>query len=525
MSAHKNFIKAIAEAPDPAEVITNSYNLSQDPVKWTEQTRILRGEKFSFKDRPYLLQIYRDDAHRIRISKGRQTEMTEWLANKLLHNAWKHPGTVHLYMADRESHTSKFSNVRIRDWALKTSDVIQNAVASVNDHTATVLRFLNGSIAFFHSGWSGFEEARSIPADFAYLDEKQSMDSSELAVLEETLGHSKYNFMYEVGTGTLEDSEWHQQWMEGTQYHWDTQSKSWIAKNPGAEVHSYVIPQTIVPWITADDIEKKRLKYTAFRFVTEVLGGWAKGVAKPITVKMMRALFDKNIHLLVPSQVDRNLGPVLLGIDWGGGEQAFTVPWLVQAIDIEIPIFRLIYVKKIEDTDVEKQADKIIQVIEAFEPDLGVMDAGGGPRQAQKIENRYATKIPKCVFMTRPEEPWKYDELWSRNIIKIDRTYSIDSIIDLINRPHIDSVSKISVPRIQIPFAEPGKVEWIVDHFTAIEAKKTKLRSGQEHIIYDHDIENPIDALMACNYANIAFHLWKRRRQRGAIATGTLGGG
>jgi len=56
-----------------------------DPVAWTKQNRILKGERFSFEDRDYLLPLYRDSSHRIIIVKARQMEMTEWIVNWLLH--------------------------------------------------------------------------------------------------------------------------------------------------------------------------------------------------------------------------------------------------------------------------------------------------------------------------------------------------------------------------------------------------------------------------------------------------------
>ena len=69
--------------------------LSQiDPISWIENRRVLKGKPFSFKDREYLLQPYRDESKQIIFMKGRQVEMSEFSMNWLLHKLDMHPYTV-----------------------------------------------------------------------------------------------------------------------------------------------------------------------------------------------------------------------------------------------------------------------------------------------------------------------------------------------------------------------------------------------------------------------------------------------
>jgi len=324
-----------------------SIELSQDPVLWSTQTRYLKGKPFSFIDRDYLLQIYRDLVKEMYIAKGRQTELTEYLVNWLLHMLWKFPGTIGLYVAARGSQTSKFSNLRVKEWALQASTILQK-IAPVRNHTATVLALANSSKLYFHSAWEGYEEARSIPADFIAMDEIQSQDVSKIDVLKAAMDHSKYKMLRGVGTGSDMETAWQKLWDSGTRFKWDTKSKSWIAENPTAEVHSYYIPQTIVPWITAKEIEKKSEKMTKRLFITEVLGTWFRGAKKPITEAMMRDCFNNNLSMLAPEEIDYNLGPIYFGNDWGGGERAYTVPYFWQCIDLKTPKFNLVYTEKID---------------------------------------------------------------------------------------------------------------------------------------------------------------------------------
>ncbi|HJU13639.1 MAG TPA: hypothetical protein VJ792_04210 [Candidatus Nitrosotalea sp.] len=480
--------------------------LSEDPVKWSEQVRILRGEPLSFSNRDYLLPLYRDTSKEIYIVKGRQTEGTEFTLNWLLFNLWHNPGTVGLYLSDRDSHTSKFSTLRLRDWAIRTSPVLSKLVP-IGERNVSVQPFANGSVLFMHSAWNQFDQARSVPADFTVVDEIQSVDLKEIDVLRETLSHSKHGRLIGIGTGSDEGSDWHRIWSSGNQMYWDSQSNSWIPKRPESEIHSYHLPQTIVPWITAEEIEKKREKMTERRFVTEVIGWWHKGVQKPITEKDVRNLFDQNISFVHPENVDHGKGPVYLGVDWGL-TNAFTVAWVWQLIDAKGPIFKVLYVGKLEEPSVEKQFLAIKYIVEKYNVTKAMLDAGAGTYQTQKLEETFADRTVKCYYMTRPQNPLNMERLDSENLITVDRTFAIDTIIDLIKRPYMKN--GFAIPRIQIPAREPSKVEWLVDHFTIIEASNVNLQSGQNYPRYVHDEEEPDDALHACVYAYLAWLIQKK---------------
>ena len=465
---------------------TIDQNLPTNIVPWTEKIRTLNRKPFSFENRDYLLQIYRDEAKEIYITKGRQTEMTEFALNWLLYKLANNSGTVGLYMSDRDSHTSKFSKLRLKDRAIGQSKILQSIIP-INKHSSTTQPFANGSVLYMHSAWGEFDQARSIPADFVVVDEIQSVDVKEIDVLQETLSHSDFGYLIGIGTGSEEGSDWHKLWQTGNQYSWDVNSKLWIPKRPENSTHSYHLPQTIVPWFTPEDIEKKRLKMTKRRFTTEVMGGWHKGAKKPILESDIRALFNRNFSLIPGNQVDKSKGKVFMGVDWGGGTNAFTVPWIWQCLYDKIPIFKVLYTSKIEETSIEKQVQMISRLIEDYDVDHIVIDAGGGPYQVQKIEERYADKAVKCSYMNRPSNPLNDSKLISDNHYVIDRTFVIDTIIDLIKRPYIKE--DFTIPKILIPAKNMQRIEWIIDRFTCIESETISLRSGQDYTRYFHDNE------------------------------------
>ena len=140
---------------------------------------------------------------------------------------------------------------------------------------------------------------------------------------------------------------------------------------------------------------------------------------------------------------------------------------------METPVFRLLSLLKIEGiTDMHKISRMVINQIKAYEPDFGVMDAGGNPTGVQDVEHEFGNLITKCSFMTRPAEPWEYNAIYE-NLIKVDRSYIFQNQIDLISRWTPDR----KTPREIIPAADESAVEWLVDDMTCLETKTIKLRS------------------------------------------------
>jgi len=513
----KEYIDLINDSPDPKDTV-EAMQFSNDPVTFVEDTRIIKGRGFSFDDREYLLPIYRDGSHRIYIVKGRQTEFSEFLINMIIFNAWKYPGTVHLYLADRQSHTYKFSNHRMKIEAIKNSNKIQQIV-ELKNHNTTKMILKNGSIVYFQSAWNGFVEAESIPADFIYLDEIHNVDLSELPTLLESMSHSIHKTFYGVGIGGAEGSDWHKLHTSGKQFIWNQKAKAWIPKNPAAKYSSYHIPQTIVPTVSAEEIEEKRATYPDAKFQTHVMGNFIKGDSVPLSIIDMKKVLIDSLDFTMPNQVNKSLGPVTIGIDWGGGTKAFTVPFIAQFTDIQIPIWKILYTTRITDADTEVQIKKISNLIDAYEPDIGVQDLGGATRQMQEIDNKYGHIISKWSASAPFQNPYVYDKLISDNLIKVNHSYALQDVFDMIKRPHIFNGKPIY--RMQIPNNNPSETSWIIDDFTSMYGELSKSASGQEFMKYSKAPDgSPNDSLMAASMNLMAFNLWKRNRISGDLAIG-----
>lgn len=484
-----------------------SITIPADKWEFSEKFRWIKGEPFSLEGREYLHDIYRDDSREVNIVKARQMEVTEFALNWLLYNLLLHPFLVGLYMSDRQDHVKIFSR-RVGS-AIEESPLLKSLTVSGRGNLAWK-PFRNGSQLHMLSAWGDFEAARSIPVDFAVVDEMQSVNVEALPVLKEALSKSRYGKLVKIGTGSDEGDEWWNEWHRGTQMFWNKELEK-IGKpakwdrTPNAPavdgVLSFRLNQDMAPWLDPERIALKKRSYSPRRFANEVEGWWFKGMRKPILEKEMRTLFDRNIAFTPSEEVDHTM-PVYMGIDWGGGTQAFTVPWIWQLTGEKAPRFQLLYTTKITERSTEKQADMMINLIDKYDPKRVVIDEGGGTRQVEKLSKQFGDRVIKCHFRQKPGDP--FEKISGENRVNVDRTWMIECIIDLIQRPEEFKDFPHPIPRIQIPARNLEDVEWIMDHFTCIEAESVDTGTGT-YTKYDHPEETNDDALMACGYALMAW--------------------
>jgi len=309
----------------------------------------------------------------------------------------------------------------------------------------------------------------------------------------------------------------------------DIQDGKWIPENPkNFARHGYYLPQTYnprIPLTISDAIEKYHVSpewsieyklndpnYTQVEFRRNVLAEFVEGELKPITTKDMLNLFDKTQSLTNADDVDHKAGDVIIGIDWGGGGK--TIIWIWQCINETASIFKLLWVEKVETNDTKKQEEICINLIDAYEADFICIDAGGAPDRVQAIQSRYGTRSVRVSYQVRPEKPIPTDEEFSKQESElryvIDRTFSIDRIIDLIKHPY--KAKDFTSNRIILPGEDYESIKWVVKQFVALEGEKANLKStGQQYIKYIHKDSEPDDALQACNYAFIGWDIWKGR--------------
>jgi len=260
--------------------------------------------------------------------------------------------------------------------------------------------------------------------------------------------------------------------------------------------------------------EKYDPNYTSSEFRRNILAEFVEGELKPITTKDMMKLFDETLSLTKAEDVDHTAGDVIVGIDLGASGK--TVVWIWQCINEKGPIFKLLWVEKVQTSNTREQERIVIDLIDAYEADFISTDAGGRDNIMQIVQDTYTENSVRVKYNPRQDRPTPSDEEFKKQESElryvIDKTFSINRIIELIKHPYVDgdfTSNRIILPGDSESFE---KIKWIIKQFVALEGIKEELKStGQTRIRYTHQDSEPDDALMACNYAYIGWDIYKDR--------------
>lgn len=511
-----------------------------DPVSWTESRRILKGQPFSFKDREYLLQPYRDDYPNIIFMKGRQVEMSEFSMNWLLRKLDKHPYTAGLHAFPRAAQAQKFSKQRL-DAAIKDSDYIskwydernseqmmRKFVKEPNERGLSPYNFYILGATWESRKDTVGDASRGVSLDFIVYDERQDHPNDVETVLGEGASHSEYKQTLTLGTPKLPGIQFDQQWEASNKMYWfvtcpncgreapitmenileteegsgdyyygcptcraeiDRRKGRWLETNPQKrpEYHGYHINQLMVPWITANEIMRKKnsVSYPRRRFYNEVLGESYGGDDIPITLAMLEACAQNDYRL---GDIQGN-EPLFVGIDWGAQS------WCV----IENKQHRLVDCFTTSATDPRKHIPEIVKFIMRYKTHIAKVVCDAGPDitrfynlREECIKNGITKNVYACYYATPPaktETQWNEKE----HNVTVGRSEMIEQVIDEIH---------------ECKFVLPGhdmnieRVDTLVEHFTNIAAERAETKSGNQFMLYVNT--GPDHFLHAKVYADVA---------------------
>ena len=514
---------------------------SVDPVSWTESRRMLKGEPFSFEDREYLLQPYRDDYPNIIFMKGRQVEMSEFSMNWLLRKLDSYPYTTGLHAFPRANQAQKFSKQRV-DSAIKDSQYINKWYDERNSEQM-MRKFTkepqpNGLIPYnfyiLGATWESRKDtvgdaSRGVSLDFIVYDERQDHPNDVETVLGEGASHSKYKQTLTLGTPKLPGIQFDQQWEASDKRYWfvtckncnrvspvtmenileteqgggeyyygcpecrvelDRRNGKWEPTNPHPhnkpEYHGYHISQLMVPWITANEIMRKKnsVSYPRRRFYNEVLGESYGGDDIPITIAMMESCCENDYKLGETANE-----ALYVGIDWGAKSWVYVQNKHHRLIDCFIA----------DATDPRKHVPDIVRFLSKYGKQIKKVVCDAGPditrfytlRDACKKEG-LTREVYACYYATPPA---KTDTQWNEKEgnVTVGRSEMIDQIIDEIHD------GKMVLPGRD---KDIDKVDTLIEHFTNIAAEKSETKSGNQFIMYVNT--GPDHFLHAKVYANVA---------------------
>jgi len=535
-----------------------------DRVQWEYHCRkLIKGEPNRLKYLPMLIDVVQDKHPFKFLLWGRQWGKTTMIASDLAYAASINYDYDQTYFNFKLDALRTFSNNKFRQDVFGTEPLSRYLKSIGNNIGATnkVETYTRSIIDMLLPG-AKWENAQGKSNKRMIIDEGQDHDWEYFQNARETQSDTMGDTVI-AGIGGYVDTDYYNLWKSTNQMNYiykrgenylgyenmswradlefdgdglvyddymiDVQDGKWIPENAKNYArHGYYLPQTFnprIPLTINDAVEKyhvspewsieykiKDPNYTNIEFRRNVLAEFVEGEFKPITTKDMLKLFDKTLSLTKAADVDHSAGDVIIGIDWGGGGK--TILWIWQCIDETAPIFKLLWAEKVETNNTKEQEEICINLIDAYQADFICIDAGGAPDRVQAIQSRYGTRSCRVSYQVRPEKPTPTREEMIKQKSEmryvIDRTFSINRVIDLIKQPHVDG--EFVSNRMILPGADYESIKWIVNQFVALEGEKANLKStGQTYIKYIHQDSKPDDALQACNYAFIGWDLWKGR--------------
>lgn len=444
-------------------------------------------ESFSFDDRKYLKQIYDTSNKRTLLKCGRQVEKSTMLGNKLLSYCCIQTALNALYVSPTNQQTKVFSQDRLKE-PIETSEYLKAWTTTKLSDNVFLKKFINRSQITLRYAYLNADRCRGIPADVICLDELQDLLTDNIPVIEECASHSPLKiFMYSGTPKSLDNTiefywttystqnEWavpcHRHAIKTpggiTRAHWNILSEEhigeeslicdrcqkpisaqddmaqWVSLNPDIiklipkPYEGYRIPQLMVPWVSHEDIVQKQKTYSRPKFFNEVLGLSYDAGTRPLTRQDVMDNCDPNVKLdpEYQNKVRHVVGqsfPVYAGVDWGTGENTYTV--LSLGTYLNDGRFTIFYVKRFEGRESEPQIqiEEMSRLITQFNVTLVGADYGGGFWPNDELTRRFGFhRIVKYQYST-PAAKVKWEDGLKRFLVH--RTEVMSDIFNAIKR-------------------------------------------------------------------------------------------
>ena len=463
------------------------------PSKFTEAAFFMPSEdgrgfsNFSFEGRRHMKRIYDTPAKRILLFCGRQVEKSTMLGNIIISYCSLVQSYKALYVSPSMTQTKTFSADRIKE-PIETSPVLRKFTTSMLSSNVLEKQFTNRSKITLRYAFLNADRCRGIPAYALLMDEFQDIIADNIPVIEQCLSHAPERWKRYIYSGTpksLDNNLEHYRDRMSTQGEWvvpcdhhtprywnilgekNIQHKGlscdkcgnlinpmhpeaqWANMVQDAPFESYRIPQLMVPWMPWKDILHSYKIYPRDRFYNEVLGLSYDSGMRPLSTNNMKEVSNKDLHM-VDYLNYRQLSytqPVFAGIDWGTGENSFTVITLATYVNGK---FRVFYMHRFEGEEVDPpiQLEKICELIDYFNVRVIGADYGGGFDRNDHLVRRFGPqRVWKYQYMARARLKVEWDTKLGR--FKVHRTEVMSDIFNAIKRGNL-----CEFPRYE-EFADP----------------------------------------------------------------------
>ena len=459
-------------AVSPSQFTETSFMMPTEIGEGETQTVELRN--FSFTERPHLRRIYDTPAKRVLLMCARQVEKSTMLGNISICYSCIVPGFRTLYVSPSNRQTVTFSSDRIKE-PLETSKVLRQFTTRMLSQNILEKQFVNRSKITLRYAFLNADRCRGIPAWALLIDEIQDVLSDNIPVIEQCLAHAPSHWRRFVYSGTPKslDNTIETYWSSSSTMnewvvpceacnHWNILGEKNIGKkgpicekcgtlvNPmgprsqwaamrkhdeqKVPFEGYRISQLMVPWVKWSEILYDYEHYSRDRFYNEVLGISYDSGLRPLTRAQVQACCNP---LLTMSNLDlyKQLSagqPVFAGIDWGTGENSYTVLTLAMYIDRK---FRVFYVHRFigEEVEPDRQMDLIITMLRYFNVRLIGVDYGGGFYPNDRLIRTFGrNRVWKYQYTSNPKNKVRWNPELGRFLLH--RTDVMSDIFNAIKR-------------------------------------------------------------------------------------------
>lgn len=461
------------------------------------------------RHRPFLLQPLNDPHPKKIYKKGRQVGVSELSITEALWFLVMHPRTKVVYCFPREKQLIDFSSTRISE-VMDESPYMRRLFQMPNQ---TFLKRIGGnSFLMLRSTWEA-NLGEGIDADVVIFDEKDRMKPNIEVAFKESLSSSNYGLLREVSTPTLpgrgidasyahsDQREWHVRCIKcglwqtveypdnliqiadvppGTKeipkgsYAYQCRKERcrgalnrlegfWVPKFPSNQhIRGYMIPQTIAPWISADDVMQKRIDYKHLQlWENYVLAKTSVGES----VLLTEADFDKANagHEMISfrSLVSSDWEHVSIGVDWGNSNWC-----IVLGRNIHNKRMYVLNIRMFPDDprDEMTMLKAMYDFIEPFNPDIIVADAGYGKDRCAYLLRRFPGKLFSTWYNMSAARSKTFAPMWNevQSKLLVDRTMTLRLTCRAIRE------REIGFPRYD------RMVEILVRHFQALAPLKVE---------------------------------------------------
>jgi hypothetical protein len=395
----------------------------------------------SFEERGYLKRPYDTGAKKMLLMMSRQTEKSTTLGNKLLQRGAMNPGRGSLFVTPSAMQTTVFSKTRVSD-IIDISPVIQGLTSQRLTNNILEREFINKSRIYLRYAFLTADRIRGLSVGDVFCDEIQDLLAENMPVIEETASHYKKPFFCYSGTpktfdNTIEhywskastQSEWiipcqhHGTPKDPASWHWNVVGEKnlgkkgpicdrcgnalnpehewarWCAMNPGAEFEGFRICRLMVPWFFKDQDKWKTVlqsyeRYPRAQFFNEILALSYDSGTKPISrLDLIRACDNRyNNTEEQAAEIAKNY-PTWIGIDWGTGENTYTVMSVVSYCRNDDSL-QVIFMKRFDGplTDPDLQLREIKRLAARFNFKFIGADYGQGFVQNHDLVTTYGGK-------------------------------------------------------------------------------------------------------------------------------------